>query len=248
MGGNAPEQKQITLRQYQPGRTAVEGYESPYDTPGGYSGWDYGMYNYGSDFEDKRREFIDKILKDNPGLYYSGKDDRFIKNEERHYRPGYQKVTGEDSMDDYEGQAYTGIARKEAHDMNAAYQAFLQGNVKPTGQEDDPAASDEEAPPTLLDYTGNDPGVLRYDPNQMLQDAGYLQSQAQNPQFQNARPQFDFSMLAQPYGQIATPSINMSPLQARALGMPQGAQVSPNQMRQTSRLKNLALQNMGYRR
>ena len=240
MGGKAPEQKQVTLREYRPGRTIVEGYETPYDTPGEYSGWDYGMYNYGSDFESKHKEFIDKLLEANPGYRYSARDDKFVKPFTA-YKPGTR--TGENSFYDEDAQREASRIRHKAHMLNAAYQSYLQGDVNPTGQEDEPVAGGEEAPPTLLDYTGNDPGALRYDPNQMLQDVGYLQPQTQNPQ-----QQFDFSMLAQPYGQIATPSINMSPLQARALGMPQGAQVSPNQMRQTSRLKNLALQNMGYRR
>jgi hypothetical protein len=165
--------------------------------------------------------------------------------------PASQRTTGEESYYDQGQQQQAANQRRNTHMMNALYRnAYLEGNMTPSEGTGDTTGQEEDPKDTLLEYEGDDPGLLRYNPQQILQDIGYQQGgQNQGAQNQNFRPQFDFSMLAMPYGQIATPSFQMTPLQSRAIGQPyqvRGAQVSPNQMRQTSRLKNLALQNIGY--
>jgi len=204
--------KMVTNRSYKEGRKLYEGYDSPSDTEGSFSGWNWGDYGIGKDFSDERKEFIDKILRENPGVTYLSRGDKFTVPEDQYYRPGYEKVTGEDSMDDREGQAYQRMAQRRTTDLNKLYSEFREGTLEasPEGGNGDggdgeyEGPTDDEVKETILDYGIDDPGLLSHQVNYPTIDPALLQS---DPSFANTRidpinqrpyQTYDFNRLGQP--------------------------------------------------
>jgi len=186
--------KQVTLRTYNPGRKMYEGYKSEGDREGSFSGFNYG--DYGINLDDAHKEFIDKILKENPGTSYSAKDDRFVVSSDHYYPTGFKGVTGRESANTsnpivQQQNAFGTKARNMEHTLNDLYGRFRKGTLEADDSTGDAGSgtTEEYVPDTLLDTNEDGPteGLLTYDP-------GYSEETPQPRAIEN-----NFQQLAQPY-------------------------------------------------